>query len=184
MKVPEAIDAEQRVPHPDAVEQRATGKLPVRLVVAQRELHRVDAEQGIVVFVVPVRARLTEEGPASGPDDRAGARPVSETRSDRVLQAGVIHWIQAAGHVQHVPERDLRTGVGLGGPRPWQPLEAERLVERHPTAIHEHAHERDRDALRSRPRSRLRHDIDAGRVALVYNLAVVHDHEAEGHLLG
>ena len=61
---------------------------------------------------------------------------------------------------------------------------AERLVELQLALVDQHPDERRGDALGRRPRPRPRRPVDARRVALVNDLALVHDQQAQRHLLG
>ena len=61
--------------------------------------------------------------PSSRPPSRRG-------RTRRVLEPAVVHRVQTARHVEHVPERDRVARVGLRRADARQPLEAQWRVER------------------------------------------------------
>ncbi len=57
---------------------------------------------------------LPNEGFVQGSLHGTGAGPIGQSRPRGVFQPRVVDGVQAAGHVENMPQRDLRPGVRLG----------------------------------------------------------------------
>ena len=145
-------------------------------------LHGVDAEQRVVVLVVPVGARLADQRTAARPRDRARPGPVRQARADCILPAAVVNRLQPARHVQDVAQRDAGARVAPGR-CVGEEVVAERCVERQLAVVDQHPDQRRRDALGRRPRPGPRRHVDARRVPFVDDLPVMDHEQAERHLL-
>ncbi len=85
--------------------------------------------------------------------------------------------------LRYMAQRDLRPRVLHGTASAGQPLESERCVERELPLIDEDPEQRCRNALRRGPRSRARRHVDTGGITFVNDPSLVHDQQAESHLL-
>ncbi len=86
--------------------------------------------------------------------------------------------------MQQVSQGDGVTRVRRRAGERGTPVEPERLVQGEPAFVHQHADQRHREALRRRPRARARRHVEARCVALEHEIALVHDEQADGDLLG
>ena len=96
----ETIYTNQRAPHADPVQQRTLGEFLVNLIVAERQFHRIDGEQRIEVFIVPVGTWLTNQSSISRTFNRGCSCPIRATGTGRIFPIDTVNGIQAARHIQ------------------------------------------------------------------------------------
>jgi len=147
-EVTKAIRTRQGIAHADSIEQSRSREFCVGHGIAQRTLHRVHGKQRIVILVIPERTRLTQQSATAGTCNRARAGPICQPRSRRIFHAIAVNGIQAARHVHHVAQGNRISWVVHRVLEHWQPVDAQRFIQRHPTVINQHADQRRRNTFR------------------------------------